>query len=210
MPARAIRPIETWYRGYRFRSRLEARWAVFLDAAAIRWEYEAQGFNLDGARYLPDFWLPQSKAFLEIKPDVSSWFEQRAELAPLLKSLANASGADVFLIQGAPCPDDPSEIYAGNVSGFVPHVVGFAPDKGICSARLFECAHCGRVAFRRFERGAWDMWCECRGGRGKLFNDTNYNPYELSPRIRHAMQAARQARFEHGEDGRPQPYNGDE
>ena len=28
-----IRPIETEYRGYRFRSRFEARWAVFFDAA---------------------------------------------------------------------------------------------------------------------------------------------------------------------------------
>ena len=27
-------PIETMYRGYRFRSRLEARWAVFFTAAA--------------------------------------------------------------------------------------------------------------------------------------------------------------------------------
>jgi hypothetical protein len=28
-----LRPIETRYRGFRFRSRLEARWAVFFDAA---------------------------------------------------------------------------------------------------------------------------------------------------------------------------------
>jgi hypothetical protein len=33
------------------------------------------------------------------------------------------------------------------------------------------------------------------------FDDTAYNPYELSPRIRHAMRSARQARFEHGESG---------
>jgi hypothetical protein len=50
-----IRPIETFYRGYRFRSRLEARWAVFLDAAGIRWQYEVEGFDLSGVYYLPDF-----------------------------------------------------------------------------------------------------------------------------------------------------------
>ena len=63
-----LRPIETNYRGYRFRSQLEARWAVFMDAAAIPWEYEAQGFNLGGVYYLPDFWLPRDQIFLEIKP----------------------------------------------------------------------------------------------------------------------------------------------
>jgi hypothetical protein len=30
----------TEYCGYRFRSRLEARWEVFLDALGLEWEYE--------------------------------------------------------------------------------------------------------------------------------------------------------------------------
>ena len=52
----SIKPIETIYKGYRFRSRLEARWAVFFVAAGIKWEYEPQGFELpSGKRYLPDF-----------------------------------------------------------------------------------------------------------------------------------------------------------
>lgn len=37
-----IKPIETVYKGYRFRSRLEARWAVFFDAQGIEWEYEPE------------------------------------------------------------------------------------------------------------------------------------------------------------------------
>ena len=54
-----IKPIETNYNGYRFRSRTEARWAVFFDALAVRYEYEPQGYRLhDGTPYLPDFWLP--------------------------------------------------------------------------------------------------------------------------------------------------------
>lgn len=63
-----IRPIETHYKGYRFRSRLEARWAVFFDALGIRWEYEPQGYDVGGRRYLPDFYLPDSKTIVEIKP----------------------------------------------------------------------------------------------------------------------------------------------
>ena len=63
-----IRPIETIYNDYRFRSRLEARWAVFFDAIGIRWEYEKEGFDLgqDG-RYLPDFFIPSHDLWIEIK-----------------------------------------------------------------------------------------------------------------------------------------------
>lgn len=53
-----IKPIETTYNGYRFRSRLEARWAVFFDAMGIKYEYEPQGVVFeDGTKYLPDFLL---------------------------------------------------------------------------------------------------------------------------------------------------------
>ena len=51
-----IKPIETVYNGYRFRSRLEARWAVFFDALKVNYEYEPEGFELpSGNYYLPDF-----------------------------------------------------------------------------------------------------------------------------------------------------------
>lgn len=53
-----IKPIETEYKGYLFRSRLEARWAVFFDACGVKWEYEPEGFYCgDGVLYLPDFLL---------------------------------------------------------------------------------------------------------------------------------------------------------
>jgi hypothetical protein len=79
-----IKAIETVYKGYRFRSRLEARWAVFMDSLGVDWVYESEGFELDGGntRYLPDFWIPlptdsysdsgeyskQRGYWLEIKP----------------------------------------------------------------------------------------------------------------------------------------------
>lgn len=51
-----LKAIETHYKGYRFRSRLEARWAVFFDNIGLEWVYEPEGFELgDGVRYLPDF-----------------------------------------------------------------------------------------------------------------------------------------------------------
>jgi hypothetical protein len=63
-----LTPIKTFYRGYIFHSRLEAKWAVFLDALNVQWEYEKEGYILkDGTWYLPDFWLPELDCWLEIK-----------------------------------------------------------------------------------------------------------------------------------------------
>ena len=51
-----IKAIETVYDGYRFRSKLEATWAVFFNALGVEYEYEPEGFVLpDGSKYLPDF-----------------------------------------------------------------------------------------------------------------------------------------------------------
>jgi len=51
-----------------FRSRLEARWAVFFDALGEEWQYEVEGFELPSGRYLPDFYLPKRKTYVEVKP----------------------------------------------------------------------------------------------------------------------------------------------
>lgn len=65
-----IKPIETFYNGYRFRSRLEARWAVFFDALGVQYEYEPEGFEMDsGERYLPDFYLSTEEMYVEVKPE---------------------------------------------------------------------------------------------------------------------------------------------
>lgn len=64
-----IKAIETRYKGYNFRSRLEARWAVFFDALGIKWEYEKEGYIVgsNGTPYLPDFYLPDSRTWVEVK-----------------------------------------------------------------------------------------------------------------------------------------------
>lgn len=63
-----IKAIDTIYRGYKFRSRLEARWAVFLDRVGLQWEYEFEGFALPSGYYLPDFYFPRDHWWLEVKP----------------------------------------------------------------------------------------------------------------------------------------------
>jgi hypothetical protein len=70
-----IKAIETKYDGRHFRSRAEARWAVFFKALKIPYEYEPEGFVLpDGRRYLPDFRLQLMSGgklrdfWVEVKP----------------------------------------------------------------------------------------------------------------------------------------------
>lgn len=72
-----IKAIETEYNGYRFRSRLEARWAVFFDAGCIKYEYESEGYKLeDGTLYLPDFYLPELDVHVEVKRDTPDGIEE--------------------------------------------------------------------------------------------------------------------------------------
>jgi hypothetical protein len=64
-----IKAIQTFYKGRNFRSRLEARWAVFFDTAKIDFLYEPEGFDLgEGLFYLPDFYIPDEDIFVEVKP----------------------------------------------------------------------------------------------------------------------------------------------
>lgn len=90
-------PIQTVYKNYRFRSRTEARWAVALDAMEITWLYEDQGFDLDGLRYLPDFWLPQVRMFAEVKPH----WPDGTELEKIYR-LSEASGFPLLILDGLP------------------------------------------------------------------------------------------------------------
>jgi hypothetical protein len=66
-----LKAIETRYDGCLFRSRREARWAVFFNEARIPWEYEPQGYDLGEAGwYLPDFRInadTHSELFFEVK-----------------------------------------------------------------------------------------------------------------------------------------------
>jgi len=63
-----VNAIETTYKGYKFRSRLEAKWACVFDQLGWQWEYEP--LDLNG--YIPDFTLmwPHGITLVEIKPDL--------------------------------------------------------------------------------------------------------------------------------------------
>lgn len=93
--------IETVYNGYRFRSRLEARWAYFFDKIGAKYQYEVEGYELPGTRYLPDFLVTRRgynmnwNLFIEIKPDFPSQEEQYKA-----KWLANYTRTPVYIFFG--------------------------------------------------------------------------------------------------------------
>lgn len=93
-----IKPIETAYKGYRFRSRLEARWAVFFDALAIPWQYELEGYVVGEECYLPDFWLPSLKLWAEAKPDQEAVKTNEALYARFIQGLQQP----LLLLVGTP------------------------------------------------------------------------------------------------------------
>lgn len=59
--------IPTEYSGVLFRSKLEADWACQFDAMGIAWEFEPRGIRVGKTFYLPDFWLPRSRQWVEVK-----------------------------------------------------------------------------------------------------------------------------------------------
>jgi hypothetical protein len=99
-----MKAIETEYKGHLFRSRLEARWAVFFDALNISWVYENEGYDLGKLGwYLPDFWLPWDTfdhdhgSWVEIKPHGATDEEFQK-----LYALVEQTRHDGLLFQGQP------------------------------------------------------------------------------------------------------------
>ena len=121
-----IRPIETVYNGYRFRSRLEARWAVFFDAAGIPYEYEPEGFVLgNGTAYLPDFYLPWFRAFVEIKPKSISEYDADIAEDKCFNLIADKPGNIALLCKGDPVDMEMTIIcskYEESIQQYVPWI----------------------------------------------------------------------------------------
>lgn len=62
-----IKAIETEYNGYKFRSRLEARWAVFFDSIGMEYVYKPDPVYIGTTPYQLDFYLPESKQYFEVQ-----------------------------------------------------------------------------------------------------------------------------------------------
>lgn len=178
-----MKAIETKYNGYRFRSRLEAKWAVFFDAAGIKYEYEPEGYDLGEAGwYLPDFWLPELKIFVEIKGKSLSRSEE-------LKIEELSKYNPVLVLKQIPSPDDPCACYyddSDNESGSMYSHGGFGDRPYL----FCTCPVCGKIGIEFDGRGARVDDCCPNSDKGYTYDD---------PRFINAYAKARQARFEYGE-----------
>jgi hypothetical protein len=92
-----LQAIPTIYKNYAFRSRLEARYALFFDSLGVAYEYEPEGYSLHGLNYLPDFRLPEAQCWLEVKGQEPT--DDEKEKA---RRLAIASAWPVFVVWGDP------------------------------------------------------------------------------------------------------------
>lgn len=107
-----IAPKRVLWAGYCFRSRLEARWALFLEYLKIDYVYEPRTFHLpNGHKYTPDFYLPYRKVWFEIKPTYPT--EEERERAQLLAKESSIKGHRVFLIYGSAYPPFIRKHYEG-------------------------------------------------------------------------------------------------
>lgn len=97
-----MQAIKTRYKTIEFRSGLEARYAKLFDIFGIAWIYEPEGYHLsNGMYYLPDFYLPESHQFFEVKGIMGKIDMDKIE------NLAYESGKSVVI----GLPDGKVEIY---------------------------------------------------------------------------------------------------
>lgn len=193
-----MKAIETEYKGYRFRSRLEARWAVFFDACGVKWEYEPEGYDLgNGQYYLPDFLLH------DVTFNHGSYSEGR-DLYVEVKgemTLEDAKKIDRFAF---PNGDESIE----DMNPFL--VVSNIPDGDDLRAiewAIWDARDMLGIAPFNFETVDGDCFGAMPGvgkdGKFQLFGaDSSYTLDMDERKTERAYRLARQARFEHGETPR--------
>lgn len=164
-----MKPIQTRYKGYFFRSRLEARWAVFFDHLNVEWEYEPEGFEFpDGSRYLPDFFIPGNShygPYVEIKGEPPT-----DEEIVKMSDLCEAKNAYGFILWGTPGKQG---------------VIHFHKEGHIYSSYLHDTAGEADDNF-------------ASQFLGLPWHGSNFRS---SPEYIKAVEAARSARFEFGQEG---------
>lgn len=63
------------YKRIYFHSSWEKKYAKYLDKLGVKWLYESKTFNLGDCTYTPDFYLPATDEYIEIK----GWFRPEAK-----------------------------------------------------------------------------------------------------------------------------------
>lgn len=186
-----LKAIKTEYDGHPFRSRLEARWAVFFNAMGIKYDYEREGYDLDGLWYLPDFWLPELESFVEIKGIAPS---QKESTKAFL--LAKHSRYCVYIFSG--------QIGNGCMGlGYFPSFIGNAKDVRTAPVEWLTCPKCESLNIVPYGQLEF-LPCDCVTAAEEYDIEAKTRIQSIpksapAPKIISAFSLARAARFEHGE-----------
>ena len=191
-----MRAIETEYKGYRFRSRLEARWALFFDLCRVEWEYEPEGFVLDnGDYYLPDFLLHDVRAYHDCGMDVLNdlWVEVKGKMAEKDEEKL-LSFCGLCIENGFQSVKTPVYIVAG-----IPEGNNVKDFDDFCDAHMNGDA----IPFNFMTVDGDDFpaypGIDNEGKFGLFGADSSYTLSRNGEATERAFRIARQARFEHGE-----------
>jgi hypothetical protein len=203
---RRIRPIATRHGGVLFRSRLEARWALFFDCLHIPWEYEPQGFDIgDGQAYLPDFILGLGDlVYAEVKPSVwadedgvARWrkfmgLQKPGTRGVLLVSMTGRAG-QMFPLYSRPDQPDEFGIWLCCPGGYHFDLKkrGLLEPCGQCGGT--RCSSCDGSGLHK--GGPVICYCCDPPGSGRVAS-TNPAPWDDDRRISDAYSAALSARFD--------------
>ncbi len=172
---KTIKPIETKYNGFRFRSRLEARWAIFFDMIGLKYEYEVEGFEMNGIRYLPDFYIPSLDRWFEIKAKPLSEYEMK-------KCEEFCFNKDNENIKFSVLVGSPEAVKIDAFAGIMEYVWEWPSEKYPENVRFLALEELSeKEYYSRFMRGLWVV------------------PDVTEEELATAAVAAREARFEFGE-----------
>lgn len=177
--------IETVYRGIRFRSRAEARWAAFFELLGWRWQYEP----VDLAGYIPDFVIDFGRPVLfEVKGGIMPADIMVSESILEAVSKIEVSGWTERAIVGGSAPrfDCPTT----QLGRFAEMIDG---DRYAGDARLFRCGACGEASLNS-GCGSWScIRCDAYDGDryigsvdsadelwAEACNVTQWRPYDES------------------------------
>lgn len=135
-----VRSIQTQYGEFLMRSKLEASTAKLMDSVAIEWDYEAEGYDIDGVWYLPDFFLAKNRMFLEVKGVLDNKSEEKVIR---LAGACIGSGIRVMLLFSTR-PRQITGQRALYVGGSLVNPDGIIPD----SVVLARCPRCEKAAWK--------------------------------------------------------------
>lgn len=216
----AIKPKETIYNGYRFRSRLEARWAVFFGNLGVKYEYEPEGFELPGlGGYLPDFRVMCHGTrgdcsdnawplYIEVKGQMDAASAEKIKSFSFYHAYDDAPwpepddpdyDAKVLVIKrGAELRHFPLLIVSDIPNVEYPNDVTEEGFLGSYRSMGFDLYPFNYETIDGDHFAAYPA-ADKHGRFYLMGDDTHYINPEDQPRVMRAYQKARQARFEHGE-----------